>query len=469
MGRTKGSQNKASDKSKQGYITLGANEGKYRARVSKKVASKSHIFSLGIDESKDNYVDAMNLINKIEEEMLKDIEAGIFDHSFEKYKPSKILDKNTIKTAQYYLDNFESRYFAGKRKRDPQSEETFRKSFQKLKYYLKGKESCTFNLKLIEETILVTEFGTDTRHKRVSYLSSFCNLYPELQKMIQLNNFNFNDYKGDYEAESRDIPPDEMVIEGFNKIQIKEIQRGYPSESWGWVYGVLATYGLRPHEILAIDFNKSFKPPSYEIYLDENLCEGIKTGSRFVPPIPEEWVHTFGLADVNLSQERKEILTQILKGKKARGTKDNFADANNGKFRNVNIGFQPYDLRHAYAIRGYLFGFTISQMAKFMGHSTIMHEKIYQKYLPDDQKLLDYRRTYENYKLLKKMREGKRSYEELETELNKVNLELQLMRDNLAKCQQRNQELEQEIVRLKAIEKVLKILESKGNSSTLKL
>jgi hypothetical protein len=49
-------------------------------------------------------------------------------------------------------------------------------------------------------------------------------------------------------------------------------------------------------------------------------------------------------------------------------------------FRFVEIPFQPYDLRHAWAIRAHLMGIPIKAAADNLGHSVNMHTSIYQKW-----------------------------------------------------------------------------------------
>ncbi len=465
MPRQKGSKNKGYGNSKQGYISLVGSGGNFRAIVSTKLVGEIKYISLGIKEEKSNIPDTIGLINSIEKEILKDLKTGILDRTFEKYKVSKILDKSSVKPVQYYLNDFESRYFGGKRKRNSQSEATFVITLNHLKLIFRSMEQLDLNLNLIDKVIKITDFGTHARQQRVSVISVMCNHFPELEQIVKLNNFKFADYAGGYEPEIRIIPSDEKIINGFSKIGIEGRKDGKGGESWAWVYGVLATYGLRPHELLAIDFDKSFNPPHYEIYLDGKLCDGIKTGNRLALPIAEEWVKEFKLAEVNLSQERKKVLTKVLLGMNVRGRNKKIALSISNKFKNKQIGFQPYDLRHAYAIRGYYRGFTINQMSKYMGHSVTMHEKKYQKYLPDDQKLLDYENTNENYKHQQMLREGKLSYDDLQKELHQTAFKLQSVEDDFTKSQERVKELEIEVAQLKAVKQVFESLQGNNNSN----
>lgn len=135
------------------------------------------------------------------------------------------------------------------------------------------------------------------------------------------------------------------------------------------------------------------------------------------------------------------------------------------RFREKKIGFQPYDLRHAYALRGFYRGFKVNQMAKYMGHSIIVHEKLYQKHLPDDQKLIDYRNTNENFKHQEKLRQNKLSYDDLEKQLLETTFKLELLEHSFTKSQEQIKQLEIEVVQLQAVNKVLENLQGRNNSS----
>ena len=51
------------------------------------------------------------------------------------------------------------------------------------------------------------------------------------------------------------------------------------------------------------------------------------------------------------------------------------------KFREYSLGFIPYSLRHAYAIRTIFYKLSPSIASKMMGHSVEMHTKNYHYYL----------------------------------------------------------------------------------------
>jgi hypothetical protein len=91
--------------------------------------------------------------------------------------------------------------------------------------------------------------------------------------------------KGTYSAtavEPRDLPSDEQIVECFNSIS---------SPGWRWVFGMLATFGLRNHEVFYLDIDPLMMGESYI-----RVTEG-KTKGRMVWAFYPEWVEHFKLAD----------------------------------------------------------------------------------------------------------------------------------------------------------------------------
>jgi integrase len=54
------------------------------------------------------------------------------------------------------------------------------------------------------------------------------------------------------------------------------------------------------------------------------------------------------------------------------------------EFRAAGVGFSPYNLRHAYARRGYEQGFPPEFLPRSMGHSDDVHTKVYKAWLGED-------------------------------------------------------------------------------------
>jgi hypothetical protein len=84
---------------------------------------------------------------------------------------------------------------------------------------------------------------------------------------------------GESRLQRRDIPSDELILEWRDKI---------PNERWQWFYGMLATFGLRPHEVFYSEFIEPHKL----------LVSDGKTRDRFTYAIMPEWVNLWSLTEV---------------------------------------------------------------------------------------------------------------------------------------------------------------------------
>ena len=150
-----------------------------------------------------------------------------------------------------------------------------------------------------------------------------------------------------------DVPEDHEIIEW--------VQRADPELAW--CMGMMATYGLRPHELdncEFIDFKHRLKVPN-----------DTKTGFRTVVPFPADWVDLF-----ELRSERRRIKTST----KAHSTSQ-WLSAHRLK---LGFPYKPYSLRHAYAGRLWKFGgshLDVFTAARLMGHTVAIHEKTYREWI----------------------------------------------------------------------------------------
>ena len=181
-----------------------------------------------------------------------------------------------------------------------------------------------------------------------------CMVFKQLAKFAGLT-VDFADIRGAYKPKpvnADDLPSDE---------EIEAIWASISTPGWRWVYGMMATYGLRPHEAFRIANLKGVGSPTGKItILDES-----KTGRRDVWPLPDKWREQFNLAAVVLpnitiegrdNQQLGQRMSANLKGK---------------------IPHIPYALRHAWAIRSAVMGIPDSIAARWMGHSVAVHAETY--------------------------------------------------------------------------------------------
>jgi len=157
--------------------------------------------------------------------------------------------------------------------------------------------------------------------------------------------------RGNHTPKRRDPPTDEMI----------ESARGLISNpSYQWVYGMMATYGLRNHEIFRI---KSYDFP--EITIGEDT----KTGSRVCFPLFEYWIEAWELYNICLPEVNVDRSNHKL------------GEVISRHFRRCKVPFPPYNLRHAFAIRTVTEGWPPVLAARSMGHSLETHNRQYHRWI----------------------------------------------------------------------------------------
>jgi len=182
----------------------------------------------------------------------------------------------------------------------------------------------------------------NTRQRR-----RFCLAFRQLAEFAGME-FNVDHLMGTYSStkvKARNLVTDEVIMTCYNQIQ---------NPAWQWVYGVLATYGLRNHEVFYLDVSR---------FPIVQVKEG-KTGYRQVWPLQPEWADKWNLANMKLPSVTGKCHADF----GMRVTKF---------FAQTALGFNAYDLRHAWAVRAIRFGLAAPLAAKQMGHSLQVHTQTY--------------------------------------------------------------------------------------------
>lgn len=263
--------------------------------------------------------------------------------SWDGYLKSPIPEKIS---AREWIEKYEKDYF-NRRQRTPQSETTWDKDYRLTFAKLPQDEPLSIEncLKLIGQT----SPNSRARQRYVMALKSLC-------KFAGLE----ADFKGLGKYSSpqltpRNLPSDDLIVESRNLIV---------DPAWQWVYGMLVVYGLRPHEVFLVDCDR----------LGSKDCclyvTGGKTGSRIVFPFFEKWWEEW---------ELWECLIPTVKAKR----NSEYGDKILRKFKQYKIPFNPYDLRHAWAVRTLALGLDRTLAAQQMGHSREVHDKTYHKWISE--------------------------------------------------------------------------------------
>lgn len=280
------------------------------------------------------------------------LDAGDFDWSSYSSKNS-IITRNyanqTPRTISEWVSLFEVDYFQ-RRRTDQQTLTTWRTEYGMV--FKRLPSEATLTSELLLQTILATPPDTKTRKR-------FCICLGAIAKFAGIP-LDTGQLKGNYNPKRvapRQIPDDQVIVEWYYKI---------PSAPWRWVYGMIATYGLRNHEVFRLDL---------EAFEGSHICtvlEG-KTGNRRVWPFHLEWVEEFQLHFPQLPAVNLERSNASLGGDVSQ------------MFRRVGINFPAYNLRHAWAIRTLEYGLQVSLAAQQMGHSQQVHSELYHHWITEKQ------------------------------------------------------------------------------------
>lgn len=166
-------------------------------------------------------------------------------------------------------------------------------------------------------------------------------------------------YQGNYSPKRprpRDIPSDAAIVEFWATLQ---------NPGWKFILGLIATYGLRPHEAFQVDFDRLASGDRVLWVLRG------KTDQRRVWAFHPEWFDQFQLGEpvlpaVNLDRRNDQIGHSATR-----------------HFWEIKAPFKLYDLRHAWAIRTLEYGLEDALAARQMGHSVEVHNDIYQHWLDE--------------------------------------------------------------------------------------
>lgn len=155
---------------------------------------------------------------------------------------------------------------------------------------------------------------------------------------------------GNSKTQIRILPTDEDILSAYKRI---------PNPAWQFVYGIMATYGLRNHEVFFCDY-AMLTSGDEEAAIE--VLETTKTGQHEVWPLYSEWIEAFSLRKVNLPNLNTDLTQTTLQlvGQQV-----------SLQFKRYGIPFAPYDLRHAWAVRTVLMGLPDTVSARMMGHSVV--------------------------------------------------------------------------------------------------
>ncbi|MDX2213253.1 MAG: site-specific integrase [Oculatellaceae cyanobacterium bins.114] len=209
----------------------------------------------------------------------------------------------------------------------------------------------------IYATIHATEPNSRSRQICCTALGAFAS-FLEIELPTDLKTL-WGSY-GVNQTQARDLPSDEAIIAAYETI---------PNPAWRFVYGVMATYGLRNHEVFFCDYTalqQGRKEASIEV------LGTTKTGHHEVWPFYPDWVERFNLRQVELPPVNTDLNQTTLQ---------RIGQQVSVQFRRYDLPFSPYDLRHAWAVRTIHVGLPDTVAARMMGHSVTVHTRTYHRWM----------------------------------------------------------------------------------------
>jgi integrase len=243
------------------------------------------------------------------------------------------------------INSFEKEYFSSRGKNE-QTKTTYRNYAHAFKLLPKNE---IITPELMINAIKTTEPNTRSRQLTARSMAM-------LAKHLDLD-LDIDKLKGNYSLKSvnpKELPSDADIQKYVNNFTY------YP---YKWAYGMLATFGLRPHEVFHVD---------HETLLNKGICHVLsgKTGEGLVWPLYPEWLDYFDLKNIAIpdtkASNNRDLGQLISKG-----------------FSRAKIPFSPYALRHSWARRAIEMGLDSQLAAKQMRHSHSIHTTVYSAWIDE--------------------------------------------------------------------------------------
>jgi integrase len=179
---------------------------------------------------------------------------------------------------------------------------------------------------------------------------------------------------GLHRAQFRQLPSDSQILQWQDLI---------PNPAWRLAYGLMATYGLRNHEVFFCDLS-ALAPGGDRVI---RVLPTSKTGEHQVWPFRPEWVERFELERLG----RDPGLLPAVRTDLSRTTLQQAGRRMAEQFKRYAMPITPYDLRHAWAVRTIHVGLPDTVAARMMGHSVAIHTRTYHHWITrrDQQQAVD--------------------------------------------------------------------------------
>lgn len=259
------------------------------------------------------------------------------------------------------IELFRTRYFV-ERGHTPKTETTWESNYAT---WFRKLPDTELTGELLLQVIKTT--GANTRARQLT-----CQAFKALATHFEIE-LDVGRLRGSYgqkQVKPRNLPTDREIEQAVNLF-------GY--DPYRWVYGMMAAYALRNHEVLLVDT---------EYLVETGICSVIEKGGLSsksrggkIWPLYPHWVELFDLQNVRMPN---------INGKTNKENGQRIGRA----FTRAEVPFHPYDLRHCWARRSIELGLDSRLAAQQMRHSHQVHTNTYNAWLSD----ADHAKAWENIK-----------------------------------------------------------------------
>ena len=292
-------------------------------------------------------------------------------------KHPKIIHLKTRDATEDALEDFKSAFFSDQNRHKSSSGSITTWSSAYAPYLKKLKEigkelDCNISLDLLNKTLGSYSENSRSRQQCATVLSVLAKyLSIELPENWKKKGNGYGLHKARY----RELPNDNLIKEAWCLI---------PNPKWQLVYGLMATYGLRNHEVFFSDLSMLSKGGDKVLRVLPNT----KTGEHQVWPFHPSWLNYFELEKIGHDPKALPAVNTDLKTTTLQKVGRRVSE----QFRRYELPLTPYDLRHAWAIRTIHIGLPDSVAARMMGHSVSIHNRTYHHWIThrDQQQAVDH-------------------------------------------------------------------------------
>ena len=274
------------------------------------------------------------------------------------------------------LNSFEKAFFSDPRRRRRHGSRTtwtgaYLPYLRRLASQAASKGAQGFNQELLEEVLEGYRLGSRSRQQGAIALAAFAR-----HQGIALPD-DWSERAAGYglhAARFRQLPSDDQILAMVDRI---------PNPGWRLAYGLMATYGLRNHEVFFCDLAALASGGDRVI----RVLPTSKTGEHQVWPFQPDWVDRFELERLGNDRDQLPSICCDLNRTTLQQVGRRVAE----QFRRYGLPITPYDLRHAWAVRTIHIGLPDTVAARMMGHSAAIHTRTYHHWITrrDQQKAVD--------------------------------------------------------------------------------